>query len=301
MGAGFVIDRYAWRKVAEQMVRPPIFAEDVFAQFVSERICQRTPAEIEDLVSFMEECRVSNPPLFEYLQQRVAASVLHPLAKSSSLDTLSKAEHHLPVLEPQPPQRTAETIADVLNRHSSEYALSTRPKRDYLQHVETHSIELTNGDSCDLTQLFRKYRQYSRSLILADPYLFHKRSALGIRAFIDSLVKKPTTTRILLLTSDFRSEKAPETDFTVFHGLNAEIRLVNQFIASKEMHDRWVIADWTAFHVGAGMDSFITGRVMKTTTIQVHPRLASTHKTYDEALAHHEWLAEDGQSKRFEF
>ncbi len=299
MKAGFVIDRYAWQKVVEQLVLPPFQAKDVFARFVSDRICQRTPAKIEDLVSFLEECRSSNPTLFEYLQQRVSASILKPVGRQAGLDAFCQTDHHLPVLEPQPPKHTAEVIADMLNRQSSEYALSTRPRRDYLQHVETHSIELTNGDPCDLNKLLRRYRQYSKSLIIADPYLFNQKSASDVRVFIDALIKKPTTTRIILLTSEFRYEKEPETDFTAFRGLNVELRLVNQSIATKEMHDRWVIADWTAFHVGAGLDSIITGHIKKTTTIQVHPRLASTHETYDEAFAHHEWLAEDGQSRRF--
>ncbi len=300
MGAGFVIDRYAWPKVADQMVRPPIQAEDVFARFVSDRICKRTPAHIEDLVSFLEMCRTSNPLLFDYLQQRVAASDFQHVAKTNSLDDLSKTEQHLSVLEPQAPARTLQTIVETLNRSGAEYALCTRPIQEYKMHVESHSIELTHGDPCDMTELFRRYRQYSRTLIVADPYLFNRRSAVQLRAFIGALIKIPSKTRILILTSDFRHETSRETDFSPFKDLNMEIRLVKRPFLKEEMHDRWVIANWTAFHVGAGLDSFINGRIKNTTTIQVHPRLASTHKTYDEALAHHEWLAEGERSKIFE-
>lgn len=301
MDTGFVIDRCAWQKVVEQLVLPPFQTKDVFAKFVSDRICQRTPARIEDLVSFLEECRKSNPTLFEYLQQRVSASILKPVGHVSGLDALSQTDQHLPVLEPEPPNRTLQTIVETLNRSRSEYALSTRSIHDYRMHVESHSIELTYGDPCDVKELFRRYRQYSKSLIIADPYLFNDRFAIQLRAFIDALIKMPSKTHIVILTSDFRHKNSRETDYSAFKDLNLEIRFVNRFVIKDEMHDRWVIADWTAFHVGAGLDSFITGQIENTTTIQVQPRLASTHKTYDEARAHHEWLAEDEQSSKFVF
>lgn len=298
MKPGFVIDKFAWPKVLEQLLTPSFKRKPVFSKFVADRIEGSDQAQIEDLTSALEECRALDFALFEYLKAKVDKSVLSPIQHHpGSFDSLQK-DDRLAVLEPMVPERTAERIANDFNAKSSEYALSSRPMDDYIKHVAPHAIDLKYRQSIDLKTLFRSYRQYSKTLIIADPYLFNQKSAVHVRDFIDALVKKPEYTRIILLTSDFRDEKRPETDFTPLKGLNGEIRFVNQSIVKDEMHDRWVIADWTAFSIGAGLDAFISGKVTKTTTIQVHPRLSS-FESYETQRLHHEWLIDDKQSKRF--